>query len=180
MNVSRRHKYRTNFKSQPKGSKMHVLPHRNSMALRGRSCLWRAAVRGAVSSLNCLSVKAFARFDTPRNKVRRPATCSKTLPSPHRNSMALRDRPATSWPICSLWNADKWLKKNAKSSRQLEKHFSPRFNSMAVKDGRLRAAARLEGIRSPSEWSKEECQHHLPAWAFWTVKDLGKKHPLPL
>ena len=34
------------------------------------------------------------------------------------------------------------------------KHPSPRFNSMAVKDGRVRAAARLEGIRSPSERSK--------------------------
>ena len=43
------------------------------------------------------------------------------------------------------------MKRDAKSSRQLgKKHPSPRFNSMAVKDGRLPAAARSEDIRSPS------------------------------
>ena len=41
---------------------------------------------------------------------------------------------------------------------------------MAVKDGRFRAAARSEGIRSPSEWSKKNAK---------SSRQLGKKHPLP-
>jgi len=44
--------------------------------------------------------------------------------------------------------------KNVPPARR--KHPPRRFNSMAVKDGRLRAAARSEGIRSPSEQVKEE------------------------
>ena len=55
-------------------------------------------------------------------------------------------------------------KKNAKSSRQLG------FNSMAVKDGRLRAAARSEALTSLSEWSKKNAKSSC---------QLGSKHPSP-
>ena len=42
--------YRTRFKGQPQASKTYVSPHQNSMALRGRTYLRRAACRGPVTS----------------------------------------------------------------------------------------------------------------------------------
>ena len=79
----------------------------------------------------------------------------------------LHRRAARSWPICSLWNAYRKRFKgqlkaqkrcvchtetawHCRTDRAFEGQLRQLLNCLPVKDGRLRAAARSDGVRSPS------------------------------
>ena len=68
------------------------------------------------------------------------------------------------------------FKNSAKNRRQLgKKHPSPRFNSVAVKDGRLRAAARPEGLTSSFERCKNAKSSHQLGAARAEKEGEGRK-----